>query len=116
MAHPVRERLRGFALVTELLGRDWARGRLQEYPEVCFELSFEPIPYSRLPGTSITYLGIMSGRRNIFEFQCGQLVTPHVTEEDYARYAFPFIERLRGYSNAQVSFMRAMTQDEFNRR
>lgn len=116
MAHPVREKLRGFALVTELLGRDWARGRLQEYPEVCFELSFEQIPYAKLPGTGISYLGVMSGKRTIFEFQCGQVITRQTDEIDYSRYVLPFIERLQRYDNAQAMFMRAMSQDEFDRR
>lgn len=112
MAHPVREKLRGFALVTEILGRDWARGRLQHYPTVCFEISFEKIPYPKLPGTDITYLGVMSGKRTIFEFQCGKVVTLHTPPEDYQEYVFPFIERLQGYDNVQGVFDRAMTRDE----
>lgn len=116
MAHPLRDRLRGFAIVTEILGRDWARGRLQYYPEVCFELSFELVSFAKLPGTSITYLGIVSGKRTIFEFQCGKVVTLKTPEDDYSRYVFPFIERLQRYDNARGVFSHLMTQDEFNRR
>lgn len=107
MAHPLRERLRGFALITEILGRDWARGRLQDYPDVCFELSFEPVDFAKLPGTGITYLGIMSGKRTIFEFQCGKVITSKTPDDDYQRYVFPFIERLQRYDNAQASFDRS---------
>lgn len=105
MIHPIAQRLRNVAGVTEVKG-GWVKGYMIHLPKPCFELSFEqPAGFLQptLPGTQLTYVGMWCGKRTLFEFQLGQLVCIP-DDSSFDQHVSPLLQALSGYRHLQAHF------------
>lgn len=95
-------RLKDIAVVTDEKN-GWVRGHFALDPSVVFELCFELMdhPHYCLQGTCMSYVGMWSGKRCLFEFSLG--ITCHMPSRDHAAmFVMPLIEALAGYRPMKI--------------